>query len=87
MDCNLRLIAVAFCHACRVEQRLLPTHESCSLALCRLQAACHLVEQLVPAIHKASLQLLAQLAHSFFMPFCLACLGALARIRVSVQYW
>ncbi|GAB4821461.1 hypothetical protein N2152v2_008507 [Parachlorella kessleri] len=71
-----------FLQKARAEQRLLPTHESCTMALRRLQAACHLVEQLIPAIHKASLQLLAQLAHSFFMPFCLACLGALARIRV-----
>lgn len=53
------------------------------LVLRRVKGLCHLVEQLVPALHKATLQLLAQLAHSFFMPFSLACLGTLARIKVG----
>lgn len=47
-----------------------------------LLAACGLVEELAPAVHRASLQLLAQLAHSFFMPLCLTALAALARIQV-----
>ena len=53
------------------------------LVLRRLRAGCHLAEALVAAAHKAARQLSAQLAHSFFMPFCLTALAALARLKVG----
>jgi hypothetical protein len=68
---------------CRSDQRVLPSHAFAAAILRTLQAACHVVEQLAPVIQKASLQLIAQLAHSFFMPLCLTSLAALARMRVS----
>ncbi|PSC73627.1 hypothetical protein C2E20_3076 [Micractinium conductrix] len=64
------------------EQRRVPSHGGATCVLRTLQAACQLVEQLGPAVHAASAQLLAQLAHSFFMPLCLTALAALARIQV-----
>ena len=69
---------------CRADQRCLPSHGAAAALLRALQAACRLVEQLAPALHRASLQLLAQLAHSFFMPFCLTTTAALARIQVTL---
>jgi cytochrome c5 len=65
------------------DQRRIPSHSSAVALLRALHAACRLAEQLAPAVHRAALQLLAQLAHSFFMPLCLASLAALARIQVS----
>jgi hypothetical protein len=60
-----------------------PSYSAAAALLGTLRAACHLVEQLAPAVHRASLQLLAQLAHSFFMPLCLTSLAVIARIQVS----
>lgn len=66
----------------RGDRRRLPSHQAAADLLRCLLAACQLVEELAPAVHRASLQLLAQLAHSFFMPLCLTALAALARIQV-----
>ena len=67
---------------CSGDRRRLPSHQAAAALLSTLLAACQLVEELAPAVHRASLQLLAQLAHSFFMPLCLTALAALARIQV-----
>ncbi|KAL4437263.1 hypothetical protein ABPG75_004402 [Micractinium tetrahymenae] len=64
------------------DQRRVPSHQAASGVLRILGTACQLIEQLAPAVQRASLQLLAQLAHSFFMPLCLTALAALARIQV-----
>ena len=47
-------------------------------------AGCRLVEAIQPAIRKAASHLLAQIAESYFMPFCLAATAALARINVRL---
>lgn len=65
------------------DQRRVPSHQAAASVLRTLAAACQLVEQLAQAVQRASLQLLAQLAHSFFMPLCLTALAALARIQAS----
>ncbi|EFN52999.1 hypothetical protein CHLNCDRAFT_137446 [Chlorella variabilis] len=64
------------------DQRRVPSHGAATSLLRALRAACQLVEQLAPAVHRASLHLLAQLAHSFFMPLCLTSLACVARIQV-----
>ncbi|KAL4855851.1 hypothetical protein ACK3TF_003618 [Chlorella vulgaris] len=64
------------------DRRQVPSYSAAAALLGTLRAACHLVEQLAPAVHRASLQLLAQLAHSFFMPLCLTSLAVIARIQV-----
>lgn len=70
---------------CSGDRRQVPSHAAAARVLRALLAGCRLVEELAPAVHRASLQLLAQLAHSFFMPLCLASLAALARIQVRVR--
>lgn len=67
---------------CRGDQRLVPSHQAAAGVLRTLAAACQLIEQLAQAVQRASLQLLAQLAHSFFMPLCLTAVATLARIQV-----
>jgi hypothetical protein len=67
---------------CRGEERRVPSHQSAVFVLLRLRAACACVQDLIPALHAASAQLIAQLALSFFMPFCLTALALLARIRL-----
>ena len=67
---------------CSGDRRRLPSHHAAASLLRCLLAACQLVVELEPAVHRASLQLLAQLAHSFFMPLCLTALATLARIQV-----
>lgn len=62
-------------------RRRVPSHGGAAATLRALLAACRLVEELGPAVHRACAQLIAQLAHSFFMPLCLTALAALARIQ------
>ncbi len=68
---------------CSADQRHVPSHNAATALLRTLRSACHLVEQLAPAVHRAALHLLAQLAHSFFMPLCLTSLACVARIQAS----
>eukprot|EP00887_Chlorella_sp_A99_P005672 scaffold1.g5672.t1 len=62
--------------------RRLPSQQAALLVLRRLRGAVLLVEELLPALRRAASQLLAQLAHSFFMPLCLTSLAVLARVQV-----
>ena len=69
---------------CSPSVRRLPSREAALRLLHQLRGCAHTVEQLLPAIRHAAGQLLAQLAHSFFMPLCLTCLASLARVQVIV---
>ncbi|KAK9829709.1 hypothetical protein WJX72_007460 [[Myrmecia] bisecta] len=60
-----------------------PSGQAAVLVLQRLLAACRIVEALLPAIHGAAGQLLAQLAMSYFMPFSLTATAMLARILAT----
>lgn len=71
--------------SCSTEARQIPTQQAALLLLHRLRGGALLAEALLPAVCRASSQLMAQLAHSFFMPLCLCCLALLARVRVLVS--
>lgn len=83
LSTNVLLPPLSWPACCRADQRRVPSHGAATSLLRALRAACQLVEQLAPAVHRASLHLLAQLAHSFFMPLCLTSLACVARIQVS----
>ena len=60
----------------------LPTRGAVLVSMVRLRGSCRAVAALIPALRKAAAALLGQLAHSFFMPFCLTAAAVLARIQV-----
>lgn len=69
-----------------------PCIQLCHIHLCMTPpfafcAGCELVQQLSDAIVAASRHLLAQLAMSFFMPFCLTCLSLVARLHALSCQW
>ncbi len=59
----------------------LPTRGAVLAALRRLRGSCRAVVELVPAVWRAAAALSGQLAHGFFVPFCLTATALLARIQ------
>ena len=60
----------------------LPTRGAVLAALHRLRGSCRAVVELVPAVRRAAAALSGQLAHGFFVPFCLTATALVARIQV-----
>ncbi len=59
----------------------LPTRGAVLAALHRLRGSCRAIVELVPAVRRAAAALSGQLAHGFFVPFCLTATAAVARIQ------
>ena len=60
----------------------LPTRGAVLAALHRLRGSCRAIVELMPAVRRAAAALSGQLAHGFFVPFCLTATAAVARIQV-----
>ena len=63
----------------------LPTRGAVLAALHRLRGSCRAVVELVPAVRRAAAAVSGQLAHGFFMPFCLTVTAVVARIQARCQ--
>ena len=63
----------------------LTTHGAVFVVLTRFLGSCRAVAAIIPALRKAAAALLGQLAHSFFMPFCLTATAVLARVQVFIS--
>ena len=59
----------------------LPTRGAVLAALHRLRGSCRAIVELVPAVRRAAAALSGQLAHGFFVPFCLTATALVARIQ------
>lgn len=64
-----------------LQERKVPLASSCVSLLQQLFVVCRLAEGIARSILGAAHQVTSQLAHGFFMPFSLACLALLARMR------
>ena len=59
----------------------LPTRGAVFAALHRLRGSCRAVVELIPAVRRAAAALSGQLAHGFFVPFCVTATAVIARIQ------
>ncbi len=64
----------------------LPTRGAVLAALHRLRGSCRAVVELVPAVRRAAAALSGQLAHGFFVPFCLTATALAARIQARAAF-
>ena len=75
------------CVSCSANKLQLPSQQAGILVLRRLLGGCRLATQVLPAVHSAAAQLLAQLSMTYFMPFCLTALSMVARIQVCSPFF